>query len=305
MTDQPRQAEGNFVLYAALTANLGIAVAKFVAAAISGSSAMLTEGVHSVVDTSNQGLLLYGKRRAERPPDTLHPLGYGREIYFWSFIVALLIFATGAGVSIYEGIVHLLDPAPIADPLVNYIVLGIALALEGTSWFFAQREFRKTTHGRTWLAAIRRSKNPPDFIVLLEDSAAIAGIVIAAAGVSLSWATGDSSYDGAASILIGIILAGVAVLLATEAKNLLIGERADPGIERAIMAVAADIAEIRNVSQIVTIQISPDSVFAACRAAFPGCTTAADVALAIGRLEAGVRARWPSVQRFYCKPASD
>jgi cation diffusion facilitator family transporter len=296
---------GNFVLYAALAANLGIAVAKFVAAAVSGSSAMLTEGVHSLVDTSNQGLLLHGKRRSRLPPDAIHPFGYGREIYFWSFIVALLIFATGAGVSIYEGIVHILAPEPILDPTINYVVLAIAAALEGTSWFFAQREFRQETGaGRNWLKAIRRSKNPPDFIVLLEDSAALAGIVIAAGGILLSTSTGNPAYDGAASILIGLILAGVALLLAREAKHRRIGERGDPAIERSIEELAGGIREIAGISHTVTIQLAPDNVFAACEARFEGCATAEDVERAIAQLEEGLKARWTTVQRFYCKPVS-
>ena len=167
-------AGGNrMVLVTALGANLGIAVAKFVAAGFSGSSAMLTEGFHSVVDSVNQLLLLYGQKRSQLPPDEQHPLGYGRELYFWSFVVAILIFATGAGLSVYEGILHLIDPHPVADPLINFVVLGVSILLEGGSWVVAVREFAGTKGAQGWWQAIVRSKDPPSFIVLFEDSAAI------------------------------------------------------------------------------------------------------------------------------------
>src|SRR5690606_12697714 len=183
--------KANIVLYGALFANLGIAIAKFIAAGISGSSSMLSEGVHSLVDSGNQLLLLYGQARAKRPPDDRHPFGYGRELYFWAFVVAILIFAIGAGVSIYEGWIHYRDPEPLRDPTINYVVLAIAFLLEGASWTIAVREFNAGRRGLGWWTAVRRSKDPAGFIVLFEDSAALAGLAIAAGGIWLSHATGD------------------------------------------------------------------------------------------------------------------
>jgi len=219
---------GNRTLWIAFAANLRIAIAKFGAAAITGSSAMLTEGVHSVVDSSNQLLLLWGRKAARRPADALHPFGYGRELYFWSFIVAVLVFALGAGVSIYEGFLHVADPEPAVSPLIAYGVLGIAFILEGGSTFEAFKEFRLAKGALGWVEAVQRSKDPPGFIVLLENGAAMAGIVVAAVGLAINQLTGDARFDGIASIVIGVILAITAFVLAYESKALLIGEAADP-----------------------------------------------------------------------------
>jgi cation diffusion facilitator family transporter len=215
-------------LLIAFGANLGIAAAKFAAAAFTGSSAMLTEGVHSVVDSSNQLLLIWGRRQSRKPPDDKHPFGYGRELYFWSFVVAVLVFALGAGVSIYEGVIHIVHPEHAVSPLVGYAVLLVAFLLEGGSTFAAFKEFREAKGPLGWVEAVRVSKDPPAFIVLLENGAAMAGIVVAAAGLALAQLTGDPFYDGAASVLIGIILGVTAFVLAVESKALLIGEAADP-----------------------------------------------------------------------------
>src|SRR5690242_18712926 len=224
---EQHHGESGLVLYAALAANLGIAVAKFIAAALSGSSSMLSEGFHSVVDSGNQVLLIYGGHKAKRPPDHQHPFGYGRELYFWSFVVAILIFAVGAGVSIYEGYRHIREPEQLQSATLNYIVLAVSAALEGSSWFLARREFATAKGDTGWWQAVRQSKDPPTFIVLFEDSAALAGLAVAAIGVWASHYWQDPRIDGAASIGIGLILAAVAVLLARESKGLLIGERAD------------------------------------------------------------------------------
>src|SRR3954449_8591920 len=201
-------------LVIALAANLGIAASKFLAAAITGSSAMLTEGVHSVVDSANQLLLMWGRHASKRPPDKLHPFGYGRELYFWSFVVAVMVFALGAGVSIYEGILHIAHPEPAVSPAIAYAVLLIAFLLEGWSTIEAYRDFKKAKGALSWWQAIRRSKDPPAFIVLLENGAAMAGIIAAAVGLALSQLSGDPFYDGAASIVIGTILAITAFILA-------------------------------------------------------------------------------------------
>lgn len=303
MADAARlDIRANIVLYGALFANLGIAVAKFVAAAISGSSSMLSEGVHSLVDSGNQLLLLYGQARAKRPPDHRHPFGYGRELYFWAFVVAILIFAVGAGISIYEGWTHIVDPEPLRDPTINYIVLAIAFLLEGASWTIAVRAFDAARHGQSWWQAIRRSKDPAGFIVLFEDSAALAGLIIAAAGVWLSHWTGDARIDGAASIVIGVILAAVAMLLAREAKELLIGEAADPALIAAIRRVVEAYPEISGVNHVRTIHTAPDAIFVAVSADFEDELAMGDAETIIERIEADLKAMSPNISSIYIRP---
>ncbi|MGB3320805.1 MAG: cation diffusion facilitator family transporter [Sphingopyxis granuli] len=304
MADGPRigHIKANIVLYGALFANLGIAAAKFVAAAISGSSSMLSEGVHSLVDSGNQLLLLYGQARAKQAPDDQHPFGYGRELYFWAFVVAILIFAVGAGISIYEGWTHIAAPEPLRDPTINYIVLGIAFLLEGASWTIAVRQFDAGRNGLGWWQAIRRSKDPAGFIVLFEDSAALAGLVIAAAGVWLSHATGDARIDGIASILIGLILAAVAALLARESKELLIGEAADPARIAMIWRIVERRREISAVNHVRTIHTAPDSIFVAVSADFEDALTMGDGERLIEEIEAELKAASPDISSIYIRP---
>jgi cation diffusion facilitator family transporter len=292
----------NIVLYAALAANLGIAVAKFVAAAITGSSSMLTEGVHSLVDSGNQGLLLYGQNRAKKPPDAEHPFGYGRELYFWAFVVAILIFGLGAGVSIYEGYQHIIEPGALANPLVNYLVLGIAFALEGTSWWIAMREFAEAKGELGWWEAVRESKDPAGFIVLFEDSAAMAGLVVAAIGVWASHAWNDPRIDGAASILIGLILAAVATLLAREAKGLLIGERADPAVIAHVRAILDKEPAIVRVNHVRTVHTGPERIFVAISADFVDSVTMGEGETLIERLEHELKAAMPALSSIYIRP---
>lgn len=294
--------KANVVLYGALFANLGIAIAKFIAAAISGSSSMLSEGVHSLVDSGNQILLLYGQARAKRPPDNRHPFGYGRELYFWAFVVAILIFAVGAGISIYEGWLHIADPEPLRDPTINYIVLAIAFLLEGASWTIAVREFDASRNGQSWWQAVRRSKDPAGFIVLFEDSAALAGLAIAAAGIWLSHWTGDARLDGAASIAIGLILAAVAMLLAREAKELWIGEAADPALIAAIGQIVDSHAEITSVNHVRTIHTAPDSVFVAVSADFEDDLRMGEAETLIEAIEDELKAASPLISSIYIRP---
>jgi cation diffusion facilitator family transporter len=293
---------GNIVIYAALAANLGIAVAKFVAAAISGSSSMLTEGVHSLVDTGNQGLLLYGQYRAKRAPDRDHPFGYGRELYFWAFIVAILIFGLGAGVSVYEGWKHIQSPEPLRDPLINSVVLALAFALEGTSWWIAMREFAKSKGECGWWKAIKESKDPSGFIVLFEDSAALAGLIVAGAGVWASHHYGDPRVDGWASIVIGVLLAGVAMLLARESKGLLIGERADLNMVAAIRDLLEAEPCITHVNHVRTIHTAPDKVFVAVSADFSDALPMGEAESLIERLEHRLKAQEPKLSSIYIRP---
>jgi cation diffusion facilitator family transporter len=292
----------NIVLYGALAANLGIGIAKFVAAAISGSSSMLTEGVHSCVDSGNQILLLYGQKRAKRPPDLKHPFGYGREVYFWSFVVAILIFAVGAGVSVYEGIHHIRHPEKLGSATLNYVVLAISLALEGSSWGIAVREFGRTKGPGSWWRAIHQSKDPAGFIVLFEDSAAIIGLAIAGVGIWASHHFGDPRIDGVASVAIGVLLAAVAVLLARESKGLLIGERAEPEIVAKVHAMIDAYPAIAAVNHVRTIHTAPDSIFVAVSADFVDTVTMGEGEAIIAAIEAALRKEVPTLGSIYIRP---
>lgn len=292
----------NIVIWAALAANLGIAVAKFIAAAISGSSSMLTEGVHSLVDTGNQVLLLYGQGRAKRPPDEIHPFGYGREVYFWSFVVAILIFGLGAGVSVYEGYRHWVHPSELESATLNYIVLAVSAALEGTSWTVAMREFRESKGDSGWWQAVRRSKDPSAFIVLFEDSAALAGLIVAAVGVWASHAFADPRLDGVASIVIGLILAAVAVILAREAKGLLIGERADPRLVATVRRMLEAEPKITRVNHVRTVHTAPDSIFVAISADFDDALTMGDGETLIEGIERRLKDELPMLASIYIRP---
>lgn len=292
----------DIVLYGALAANLGIAVAKFVAASISGSSSMLTEGVHSLVDSGNQLLLLYGQGRAQKPPDRAYPFGYGRELYFWAFVVAMLIFAMGAGVSIYEGVLHFKDPEPLRSPTINYIVLCVAFLLEGSSWTIAVRQLAAERGEGSWWQLIVRSKTPSHFIVLFEDSAALIGLMIAAFGVWASHHFGDPRIDGIASILIGMVLALVAILLAREAKGLIIGESADPALVQALRSVLEARPEITAVNHVRTIHTAPDAVFVAVSADFADGLSMGEGERLIEQMEQQLRAVSPQLSSVYIRP---
>ena len=295
---------GNRTLWIAFGANLGIAIAKFGAAAITGSSAMLTEGVHSVVDSSNQLLLLWGRKAARRPADALHPFGYGRELYFWSFIVAVLVFALGAGVSIYEGFLHVANPEHAVSPLIAYGVLLIAFVLEGGSTFEAFKEFREAKGKLGWIDAIKRSKDPPGFIVLLENGAAMAGIVVAAIGLGISQVTGDPRFDGMASIVIGVILGITAFILAYESKALLIGEAADPEVIQALRDLVTARPGVTHVGEVLTVHSSPDQITAMLSVDFDDGISARQVERLVCEIEHEVARRYPLVRRLYIRPRS-
>jgi cation diffusion facilitator family transporter len=289
-------------LVVALIANIGIAVSKFVAAAITGSSAMLTEGVHSVVDSTNQLLLMWGRHAAKRPADKLHPFGYGRELYFWSFVVAVLVFSLGAGVSVYEGILHVAHPEPAVSPVIAYGVLLVAFVLEGWSTLEAFRDFKAAKGKLSWFQAVRRSKDPPAFIVLLENGAAMAGIIAAALGLLLSQLTGDPFFDGAASVVIGVILGFTAFLLAYESKGLLIGEAADPELVRRLRRLASDKPGVVGVGHVLTVHSSPDMVTAMINVDFDDAISAREVERIVCDVELEARERWPQVHRLFIRP---
>jgi cation diffusion facilitator family transporter len=296
------------VVIVALAANVGIAVAKFVAAAWTGSSAMLSEAIHSLVDTGNQGLLLLGIKRAQRPADALHPFGYSRELYFWSFVVAILLFSLGAGVAIYEGVDKLLDPHPITDPFVNYAVLAVAFALEAFSATKATSEFNRRRGSAPALIALRSSKDPALFTVLLEDLAALIGLTIAAIGIGISHATGSPAADGYASILIGLLLGAVAAFMSIEIRSLIIGEAASPAARRDIQeAIVAELAPgrpLRAVNEIRTVHLGPRDILVAASVDFEDGETAASIEAATTRIENAIRARHPEVRRIYIEGQS-
>ena len=295
-------SSSGIVVWTALAGNLLVAVTKFVAAAVTGSSAMLAEANHSLIDTVDEVLLLYGLRQARKKPDKDFPFGYGRELYFWSFVVAILIFMLGAGVTVWEGVRHLLAPEPLEKPAVIYVVLALSAVFEGISWFVSLRAFRAAS-GETglWLA-LRRSKDPPKFLVLLEDTAALLGLAIAAAGVWLSVAFDEPRFDGLASILIGLLLAAVALVLARETKSLLIGERADPGMTKDVERMIDDFDGVDRMNGLLTAQLAPDQVIAIASVAFRDTLRVAELEALIERIETAVVERHPEIGRLFVKP---
>lgn len=290
------------VVYVALAGNLMIAVAKFVAAGFSGSSAMLSEGVHSLVDTVNELLLLYGLRRAAMPPDRTHPFGHGRELYFWSFIVALLVLAMGAGVSFFEGVMHIRRPEPATHPLMNYLVLAVSFVFEGSSWYVALREFRAKKGRLGYFEAFRLSKDPATFTVLLEDSAALLGLLLALTGLAGAQLFDLPVLDGVASLGIACVLATSALLLARETKGLLIGETAHPVVSDAILAIAADDAGVRCANGVLTVQMGPNQVVAALSAEFEDALTTPQIETCIDRIEKQAKIAHPEIISLFVKP---
>jgi cation diffusion facilitator family transporter len=289
-------------VYAALAGNLLVAAIKSVAAVWTGSSAMVSEAVHSFVDSGNEVLLLYGMHRAARPPDREHPVGHGRELYFWSFIVALLVFALGAGVSLYEGVLLISHPEPITSPRVSYIVLALAAVFEGGSWIVSVRQFNASRGQSGFYEAFRRSKDPPSFLVLFEDSAALVGIAMAAAGTFAAVQLHQPVYDGVASILIGLLLAGVAMLLAQESKSLLIGERADRRLADSVLRIAGGAPGVARANGVLTFQLAPDQILLALSLEFKDDLRTPEIEAAVVELERRIREAHPEVVTVFVKP---
>ena len=292
------------VIYAALIGNGLIAVTKFAAASFTGSSAMLSEAVHSVVDTGNQGLLLYGIHRSNRPADDAYPFGYSREIYFWAFVVAILIFAVGSGVSTYEGVQKILNPHPITNPMINYVVLGFAIVFEAVAWTIAYKAFNRTRGSRGIFEEVRRSKDPTIFTVLFEDTAAMAGLIVALFGIlaaqylDLEWA------DGAASIVIGVILALTAVLLAYETKGLLIGEAARDELVAGVREIVSATASVRHLNELRTMHMGPSDVLLALSLDFSDEDSVGEADDTIFDIETRIKTRFPEVTRLYIEVQS-
>jgi cation diffusion facilitator family transporter len=286
-------------IVAAIIGNIAIALTKFVAAAFSGSSAMLSEGIHSLVDTGNGGLLLLGLRRSRKPPDFTHPFGHGKELYFWSLIVSITIFALGGGMSLYEGVTHLIHPQPLGDPFWNYLVLGCAFIFEGSTWLFGWKAFRMVKGNRSVLEAIHKSKDPSNFIVVFEDSGALLGLVIAFCGLFLAHQLNNPYLDGVASVIIGLVLALMSFFLAYESKGLLIGEGVErEALQRIRTLIEADPA-IEHASRLLTMYFGPHEVMLTLEVKFRDELSAVGVREAVARLQKGVRKEFPDITRIY------
>jgi cation diffusion facilitator family transporter len=292
------------VIYAALAGNFLIAITKFGAAAYTGSSAMLSEAIHSMVDTGNQLLMLYGLRRAKRPADVHHPFGYGMELYFWTFVVAILIFAIGGSISVYEGISKLSTPHPVENAYINYTVLGFAMVFEAAAWWVAFKEFRSSKGELGYLEAVRRSKDPTIFTVLFEDTAAMLGLVVAMIGIYLADTLNMPILDGVASIVIGVILGLTAVLLAYESKGLLIGEGARGAVVDGIRAIIDSDDRIEHINEVLTMHMGPRDVLLNLSIDFDSAQDADTVQRAISELEARVKEEFPIVTRIFIEAQS-
>jgi len=292
------------VIYAALVGNLLIAITKFIASSITGSSAMLSEAIHSVVDTGNQGLLLWGIKRSKQPPDSDHPFGYGMELYFWTFVVAIMIFAVGAGVSLYEGIHKLNAHEPIKSPIINYIVLILAMIFEGVAWTIAFRAFNRQRGSRGMIHAIRRSKDPTVFTVLFEDSAAMLGLIFAFIGVACSQYFGNVVFDALASIGIGLILAVTAAVLAYESKGLLIGEAASSDVIRSTRGIINRNSEILSINEMLTMHLGPRDILLNLSLDFVDGISASRVEEVITQLEREIKAECPQITRVFIEAQS-
>jgi cation diffusion facilitator family transporter len=300
--DEPPKEEGGSrkVIYAAIVANLGIAAAKFVVAAITGSAAMMAEGIHSAVDTGNEFLLLIGERNSGRAPDQRHPFGYGKELYFWALIVALSVFSLGGGFSIYHGIQALRHPEPLEDPMWNYAVLGVSALFEGYSWNVSRKELNKVRKpGASLWQAVHASKDASVFTVFIEDSAALIGLAIAALGIFLGHLFNNPYFDPAASVLIGLLLVGAAFTLARETGGLLVGEGIGPDATRRVRQILEDDPAILNVGELLSMQLGPDEALLTAAVQFNRGMRIDQVEAAIERLEGAVAAVYPQIRHIY------
>ena len=291
-------------VYGAMAANLLIAVTKFAAALYTGSSSMMSEGIHSLADTGNQGLLLLGIHRSAKPSDHTHPFGYGQELYFWSLVVAIILFGLGGGMSIYEGVTHIRHARPLEDPLWNYVTLGLAFLFEGASFMIALRELRQAQGEGSMWQAVHASKDPAVFVVLFEDFAAIAGLVLAFLGVFLSHRFNSPRLDGTASILIGLLLAAVSMMLAYESKGLLLGESANRQTVQHIYEIVNADKDVLQARQALTMHFGPSDVLLNLDVQFRPKLSSAELTAAIDRLEQKIRQAYPEITRIFVEAKS-
>jgi cation diffusion facilitator family transporter len=286
-------------IIAALIGNSLIAIAKFIAASYTGSSAMFSEGVHSVVDSGNQLLLLYGVKRSKKPADSNHPFGYGKELYFWSFVVAILIFGLGAGICFYEGTHKISSPQPVTNPIINYTVLGLAIIIEGWTCWVAATEFKKSKGDLGWVKAIRRSKDPALFTVLFEDTAALLGLLVALIALTLSEYLNLPVLDAVASLIISFILAVTAGLLAFECKGLLTGEGAGEEVVKGINQIIDESQGIKHVNEVLTLHLGPEDILLNVSLDFEDDLSSGEVEEAISALESRIKQMFPEIRRVF------
>ena len=297
-------AESGKAVIAAIIGNAAIAAIKFTAGAMTGSSAMISEGIHSMVDTGNGGLLFFGLRRGRRPADDQHPFGHSGEVYFWSLLVAVSIFGIGGGMSIYEGITHIQHPVTLEDPTINYVVLGLAMIFESMSFSVAWRAFRTSKGDRRTLAAIHHGKDPSLFTVLFEDTAALMGLVVAFAGVFLSHQLQRPAFDGLASVVIGLILVVAALWLAAESRSLLVGEAADPGLVREIRSLALADPDVTGLGAVLTMHLGPEDVLLNIEVEFTAGLPAEQIHTVVHRLEAAIARLYPEITKIFIEVES-
>ena len=298
-------ASGKRAVYAAIIGNFMIAVMKFIGAAISGSAAMLAEAIHSLVDTGNGGLLLLGMNRSRRPPTRQHPFGYGKEVYFYTLVVAILIFGIGGGISIYEGILHVQHPSEMGDPTLSYIVLGLAILFEGFVWIVAFKEFQKVKTKDTIWKEIRSSKDPITFTVLFEDTAALLGLSVALLGLYFSRALNMPVLDGSASIVIGVILCGVASLLIIESKGLLLGESVDPAVRESVHEITARDPDVLGVARMMSMHLGPHDVLVNLEIRFRPGLILSELETSARRIEQAVREQHPDIKHVSIEIAGE
>ncbi|WP_423148203.1 cation diffusion facilitator family transporter [Rubrolithibacter danxiaensis] len=291
-------------LYSALFANIAIAVTKFIAAGVTGSSAMISEGIHSVVDSANEILLLYGIKRSKKTADENRPFGYGKELYFWAFIVSILIFAIGGGISFYEGVSHIQHPAKIEDPHWNYIVLGIAIVLDGFSFITALKEFKRQRGSTPFWKAVKKSKDPSTFVVLFEDAADVLGLIVAFLGVYLGHRFNDPLFDGIASIVIGFILASIAIMLARESRSLLMGESADKQTLADVIKLTEHNPAVEKVFPPLSMYLSPEEIFLVLKVIFKQDLQGKEITQAADDIKELIKTHFPSIKQIFIEPES-
>ena len=287
-------------LYGGIAANIAIAISKFVAAYFTGSSAMLSEAIHSLVDTSNSGLLLYGTHQSQRPPDAEHPFGHSKELYFWGLIVAVLIFAIGGGMSFYEGIKHIQHPEPLESAGWNYVVLGVSLLFEGLAMYLSVKALLAQSDGNTgFVKMLRTSKDPAVFASVMENLAALVGLLLALAGVFFGHQFNNPYFDGAASIAIGLLLMLVAVFLVGRTKGLLVGTGVDADTLANLERIARDQPQVREIRSPLTMYLGPNDVIMALDVDFADNMSSTQVAAAVEQLQHAIRKEHPEVQRIF------
>ena len=295
-------ASSKLPIYSALVANVAIAITKFIAAAVTGSSAMISEGIHSVVDTANELLLLLGISKSKKPADKDRPFGYGRELYFWSFIVSILIFGFGAGLALYEGITHLQHPNPIENPKWNYVVLGASLIFNLISFLITLREFNKSKGDDSFWFAVKKSKDPSNFVILFEDAGDVLGVLVALAGVYFGNKYHNPYYDGVASIVIGIILAAISFVLIQESRSLLMGESIQESTAKSITEIAESDETVQKVFYPLSVYLAPEEIVLVLETVFKDELTTKQINEAIERIQTKIQQQFPNIKQIFIEP---